>query len=51
MFTYYDTDTQSAHFWGNPHCQATKLHLNDTFCVFRSCFRTPFVCLDRVSEH
>ena len=25
---YYDTDTQSANFWSNPLCQATKQHLN-----------------------
>ena len=24
---YYDTDTQSANFWSNPLCQATKQHL------------------------
>ena len=23
---YYDTDTQHAHFWGNPLCQATHTH-------------------------
>ena len=26
---YQDTNTQSAHFRGNPLCQATKLHLTD----------------------
>ena len=26
---YYDTDTEYAHFRGNPHCQATKRHLTD----------------------
>ena len=24
---YYDTDTQSSNFWGNPLCQTTKRHL------------------------
>ena len=27
---YYDIDTQSAHFRGNPLCQATKRHLNNS---------------------
>ena len=27
---YYDIDTQSAHFWGNPLCQATKRYLNNS---------------------
>ena len=27
---YFDTDTQYANFWGNPLCQATKRHLNNS---------------------
>ena len=30
MLIYCDTDTQSAHFQGNPLCHATKWHLNDS---------------------
>ena len=26
---YYDIDTQSANFWGNPFRQATEGHLNN----------------------
>ena len=49
---YYDTDTQSANFRGNPLCQATKRHLtvkrlktmkndkrNFSFCCCLICLR------------
>ena len=29
MLIYYDTDTQSVNFQGNPLCEATKQHLNN----------------------
>ena len=29
MLIYFNTDTQYAHFWGNPLYQATKGHLNN----------------------
>ena len=32
-FIYYDIDTQSAHFRGNPLRQATKRHLNNSSTV------------------
>ena len=30
VLIYCDTDTQSAYFQGNPLCQATKQHLNNS---------------------
>ena len=33
MLIYYDTDTQSANYGGNPLCQATKRHLNNSWMV------------------
>ena len=30
---FYLDKTQPAHFWGNPLCQATKRHLNNSLTV------------------
>ena len=41
---YFNTDTQYAHFRGNPLYQVTERHLNN-----RSCFRTLAVILFKFS--